>query len=39
MLEAGQTFTLTTEEVVGDEHRMSISYKDLPKDVSVGTPF
>ena len=37
MLEAGQTFTLTTEEVVGDEHRVSISYKDLPKDVSVGT--
>ncbi|MBD8914527.1 MAG: pyruvate kinase [Pseudobutyrivibrio sp.] len=37
MLEAGQTFTLTTEEVVGDEHRVSISYKELPKDVSVGT--
>ncbi len=37
MLEAGQTFTLTTEEVVGDENRVSISYKDLPKDVSVGT--
>lgn len=36
MLEAGQTFTLTTEEVVGDEKRVSISYKDLPKDVSVG---
>ena len=37
MLEAGQTFTLTTEEVVGDEHRVSISYKELPKDVSEGT--
>ncbi len=37
MLEAGQKFTLTTEEVVGDENRVSISYKDLPKDVSVGT--
>lgn len=37
MLEAGQTFTLTTEEVVGDENRVSISYKELPKDVSVGT--
>lgn len=37
MLEAGQIFTLTTEEVVGDENRVSISYKDLPKDVSVGT--
>lgn len=37
MLEAGQTFTLTTEEVVGDENHVSISYKDLPKDVNVGT--
>lgn len=37
MLVAGQTFTLTTEEVVGDEKRVSISYKNLPKDVSVGT--
>ena len=37
MLKAGQTFTLTTEEVVGDEKRVSISYKNLPKDVSVGT--
>lgn len=37
MLGAGQTFTLTTEEVVGDEKRVSISYKNLPKDVSVGT--
>lgn len=37
MLEAGQTFTLTTEEIMGDENRVSVSYKELPKDVSVGT--
>lgn len=37
MLEAGQTFTLTTEEVMGDEKRVSVSYKNLPKDVTVGT--
>ena len=37
MLEAGQTFTLTTEEIMGDEKRVSVSYKELPKDVSVGT--
>lgn len=37
MLEAGQTFTLTTEDVMGDENRVSVSYKNLPKDVSVGT--
>ncbi len=37
VLEAGQTFTLTTRDVVGDEHQVSITYKNLPKDVSVGT--
>lgn len=37
MLEAGQTFTLTTEDVMGDAHRVSITYKNLPKDVTVGT--
>ena len=37
MLEAGQTFTLTTRTVVGDEHQVSISYKNLPQDVEVGT--
>ena len=39
MLSAGQTFTLTTEDVMGDENRVSISYKNLPKDVTVGTHF
>lgn len=37
MLEAGQTFTLTTRTLVGDEHQVSISYKNLPQDVEVGT--
>ena len=37
VLEAGQDFTLTTREVVGDQNCVSITYKDLPKDVSVGT--
>ena len=36
MLEKGSKFTLTTEEVMGTAERASISYKDLPKDVSEG---
>ena len=36
MLEKGSDFTLTTEEVMGTAERASISYKDLPKDVSEG---
>lgn len=35
-LEAGQTFTLTTEEVLGTAQRAGISYKNLKNDVSVG---
>lgn len=37
ILKAGQIFTLTTEDVTGNEEKVSISYKNLPKDVSVGT--
>ena len=33
MLEAGQTFTLTTREVEGTKEICSITYKDLPQDV------
>lgn len=33
----GQTLTLTTEEIVGNAERVSITYKDLYKDVSVGS--
>ena len=32
----GQTFTLTTEDVVGDENRVSVTYRDLPMDVKAG---
>ena len=36
MLEAGQTFTLTTEEVMGTAERATITYKGLKNDVSKG---
>lgn len=36
MLETGQTFTFTTEDVEGDCERCSITFKDLPKDVKRG---
>ena len=36
VLEKGQTFTLTTEEVMGTSEKASVTYKDLPMDVSVG---
>ena len=35
-LEKGNAFTLTTEEVLGNQERASITYKDLPEDVQVG---
>ena len=35
-LEAGDTFTLTTREVEGDDKIVSITYKDLPKDLKAG---
>ena len=36
MLEAGQSFTLTTREVEGTKEICSITYKDLPQDVHEG---
>ncbi|OWA34608.1 pyruvate kinase [Saccharibacillus sp. O16] len=33
----GETITLTTEEIAGDKNRLSVSYIDLPKDVTVGS--
>lgn len=36
MLTEGQTFTLTTEDILGDQKRVSITYKDLVKDVAPG---
>lgn len=35
-LKAGDPFTLTTEEILGDAARASISYKNLPHDVKAG---
>ncbi len=36
MLNEGDTFILTTEEITGNEERVSISYKDLPSQVYEG---
>ena len=36
-LEDGQTFTLTTEDILGDQDHVSITYKELPQDVKVGS--
>ena len=35
-LNDGDTFTFTTEDVVGDEHIVSVSYANLPYDLEVG---
>jgi pyruvate kinase len=35
-LEAGSTFRLTTEEILGTKDRASITYKNLKNDVSIG---
>ena len=35
-LTEGQIFTLTTKDVEGDEKQVSVTYADLPKDVSIG---
>lgn len=36
-LKSGQTFTLTTEEIMGTSEKAAISYKNLKNDISVGT--
>ena len=35
-LKAGQTFILTTSEIIGDETRVTVNHKNLPRDVRVG---
>ena len=35
-LKNGQTFTLTTEDILGDSTRVGITYKNLPNDVKPG---
>lgn len=36
-IEDGQKFTLVNEDIVGDENRVSVTYKELYKDVKPGT--
>ena len=36
MLEAGAQFTLTVDEIVGDENKVSITYEGLVQDVDAG---
>lgn len=36
-LKEGQTFTLCTNDIEGDENQVSITYADLPDDVAAGT--
>ena len=35
-LKTGQTFTLTTDDILGTDERVSITYKNLPRDVKPG---
>ena len=35
-LNAGDPFTFTTEEIIGDETKVSVSYKNICEDLSVG---
>lgn len=37
VLQDGASFDLTTEDVSGDEHRVSVNYAELPSDVQPGT--
>ena len=37
VLESGQTFTLTTEDMMGTNEKVSITYRNLIHDISVGT--
>lgn len=36
LLSTGAPFVITTDDVVGDDARVSVSYKDLPADVQPG---
>ncbi len=36
ILEDGQTFTLTTGDIIGNENIVSVTYKDLPNIVNAG---
>ena len=36
-LQAGQKFILTTDEILGNNEKVTITYKNLKNDISVGT--
>ena len=36
VLKEGQTFTITTEKIMGNEEKVSVNYPLLPKEVKVG---
>lgn len=36
VLEDGDTFTFTTEDVIGNQERVSVNYKGLIKDLTLG---
>ncbi|MCL2355636.1 MAG: pyruvate kinase [Defluviitaleaceae bacterium] len=36
-LEQGKEFILTTEDIVGDENRVAVTYENLPRDLAVGS--
>ncbi len=33
----GDIFTLTTDDIVGDQTKVSVSYKDMPRDLNIGS--
>ena len=35
-LKEGDRFTLTTDDIIGDEHRVSVTFRDLMKDLNPG---
>ncbi|MGL4363438.1 MAG: pyruvate kinase [Cellulosilyticaceae bacterium] len=37
LLKIGKDFTLTTEDIEGDENKVSVTYKDLPLDLKKGS--
>ena len=37
VLKAGEKFVLYTDEIIGDETKASITYKNLPQDIKAGT--
>ncbi len=36
LLKSGERFVLTTEDIIGDETRVSVNYKGLPNDLDIG---